>query len=150
MIFEFDVTTCTVRHVYRDKDLFGGIVLCVNGNFMAIGWFRGDWVISRDATGVLSVYETPTERTTKAGAENSREIVALKAVKNLVTAVSSVAINNDNSLLVYASREKQTQIRAVHLGTRSVFTNWPTKRENLGGVTTVAMSGDNRGNGDEE
>ena len=46
-------------------------MLCVNGNFMAIGWFRGDWVMCRDATGVLSVYETPTELTTKAGSENS-------------------------------------------------------------------------------
>lgn len=131
--------------MYRDKDLFGGKVLCVNGNFMAIGWFRGDRVISRDATGVLSLYETPTELTTKAGGEESREITALKALKNLVTEISSVAINNDNSLLIYASREKKTQVRAVHLGTRSVFTNWPAKHENLGGITAVAMSGDNRG-----
>ena len=106
-------------------------------------------MIGRDATGVLSVYETPTEGTTKPGTENSRGIVALKSFKNLVTAISSIAINNENSLLVYASKEKPTQVRAVHLGTRSVFTNWPTKRENLGDVTTVAISGDNRGIGGE-
>lgn len=37
MIYEYDTHENTIRANYWDKDLFGGQVLTVNGNFMAIG-----------------------------------------------------------------------------------------------------------------
>ena len=38
MIYEYDVTQHTIRMNYWDKDLFGGQVLMINGNYMGIGY----------------------------------------------------------------------------------------------------------------
>ena len=144
MISELDVKTCSVRHVYWDQDLFGGCVLCINGNYMAIGYGWCCSVMGRDASGILSLYETPTEMNTEEGNDGIRVIKPLKTFKNLVTPVTTIAINNDNSILVYASKKKPTHIRAIHLPSRSVFSNWPARNERLKFVTSVAISGDNR------
>ena len=100
--------------------------------------------MARDASGILSLYETPTEMNTVEGKDGIRIIKPLKTFKNLVTPITTIAINNDNSILVYASKNKSTQIRAVHLPSRSIFSNWPARNERLKFVTSVAISGDNR------
>lgn len=100
--------------------------------------------MGRDASGILSLYETPTEMNTEEGNDGIRVIKPLKTFKNLVTPVTTIAINNDNSILVYASKKKPTHIRAIHLPSRSVFSNWPARNERLKFVTSVAISGDNR------
>ena len=65
----------------------------------------------RDQTGILSVYNTPTCLNTTEMEDVYRVIHPLKCFKNLVTSICSVAVNNDNTLVVYASREKKDQLR---------------------------------------
>lgn len=62
----------------------------------------------------------------------------------MVTAISSVAINNDNTLAVYASAEKKDQIRIIHLPTMTVYSNWPAPKEGLNFIRDLSISGDNR------
>ena len=100
----------------------------------------------RDAAGFLSLYNTPTLFNTPASTENWRGIQPLHSFKNLVTEISSISMNNDNSILIYASKEKENQVRAVHLQSLSVFGNWPDQREHLGNVLCSSISGDNRRN----
>ena len=38
MIYEYDIVEQTIRMNYWDKDLFGGQVLTINGNYMGIGY----------------------------------------------------------------------------------------------------------------
>ena len=47
-------------------------------------------------------------------------------------------------MMIYASDEKRDQIRAVHIPTLSVFSNWPALNERLGEIETLSLSGDNR------
>lgn len=98
----------------------------------------------RDAAGILSIYNTPTQLNTVATKESYREVKPLRTLKNLVTAITSVDINNDNSLLVYASDDKMEAIRAVHLGTFTAFSNWPDKTDHMGYINSLSLSGDNR------
>ena len=98
----------------------------------------------RDAAGILSVYDTPTELNTMPSKESYRAIKPLKIVKNLVTAITAVEINNDNSILAYASDDKLEHIKLVHLSSMTVFSNWPDKNEKMGYIHAMSMSGDNR------
>ena len=75
--------------------------------------------------------------------ENYRIIKPIKAIKNLVTCISSIAINNDNSLVVYASYMKHESMKVVHLNSMNVFLNWPVKNDRLGYIRSVTISGDN-------
>ena len=77
---------------------------------------------------------------TEATSESYRVIRPLKVFKNLVTSITCADINNDNSMMIYASDE----IRAVHIPTLSVFSNWPALNERLGEIETLSLSGDNR------
>lgn len=81
---------------------------------------------------------------TEATSESYRVIRPLKVFKNLVTSITCADINNDNSMMIYASDEKRDQIRTVHIPTLSVFSNWPALNERLGEIETLSLSGDNR------
>ena len=81
---------------------------------------------------------------TEATSESYRVIRPRKVFKNLVTSITCADINNDNSMMIYASDEKRDQIRAVHIPTLSVFSNWPALNERLGEIETLSLSGDNR------
>ena len=98
----------------------------------------------RDQTGILSVYNTPTCLNTTEMEDVYRVIHPLKCFKNLVTSICSVAVNNDNTLVVYASREKKDQLRIIHLPSLTVYSNWPDPQEGLNYVRTLSISGDNR------
>ena len=98
----------------------------------------------RDKSGILSVYETPTCLNTEKTDEVYRVINPLKCFKNLVTEIGSISINNDNTLLVYASEDKKDQVRVIHLPSLSVYSNWPAVNEQLGFIRDVSISGDNR------
>ena len=148
MIYEYDIVEQTIRSNYWDKDLFGGQVLTINGNYMGIGYCLSLCFFynlpCRDAAGILSIYNTPTLQNTQPSKESARSIQPLKIVKNLVTAITSVDINNDNSILVYASNDKADSIRAVHLNSLTTFSNWPENKERFGTIDCLSLSGDNR------
>lgn len=99
--------------------------------------------MSRETSGILALYETPTELNTQPSEENYRVIQPVKTVKNLVTSISSIAVNNDNSLVVFASHMKFESIKVVHLNSMNVFLNWPSKKDRLGCVRCLGISGDN-------
>ena len=101
-----------------------------------------------DKSGILSVYETPTCLNTEKTDGVYRVIRPLKCFKNLVTEVRSVSINNDNTLVVYASEDKKDQVRVIHLPSLSVYSNWPAVNEKLGFIRDVSISGDNRSCGE--
>ena len=98
----------------------------------------------RDSAGILSIYNTPTTLNTSEMDGVYRVIQPVKSFKNLVTAISSVAINNDNTVAVYASGEKKDQIRIIHLPTMTVYSNWPSPKEGLNFIRDLSISGDNR------
>ena len=114
------------------------------------GVSEGENVRRSDKSGILSVYETPTCLNTEKTEGVYRAIRPLKCFKNLVTEIHSVAINNDNTLVVYASEEKKDQVRVIHLPSLSVYSNWPAVNEQLGFIRDVSISGDNRACGGRE
>ena len=99
-----------------------------------------------DSAGICSLYATPTQLNTEATSESYRLIHPVKVFKNLVTGVNAIDINNDNSMMVYASVDKPDQIRAVHIPSLTVFSNWPAYQEHVGNVQSLSISGDNREN----
>ena len=97
-----------------------------------------------DSAGICSLYSTPTQMSTEATSESYRLIHPMKVFKNLVTGINAIDINNDNSMMVYASVDKMDQIRAVHIPSLTVFSNWPAYQEHVGNVQSLSISGDNR------
>ena len=100
-----------------------------------------------DAAGICSLYSTPTQMNTEASSESHRLIHPVKVFKNLVTDINAIDINNDNSMMVYASVDKVDQIRAVHIPSLTVFSNWPAYQEHVGNVQSLSISGDSRETG---
>ena len=81
---------------------------------------------------------------TEATSESYRVIRPLKVFKNLVTSITCADINNDNSMMIYASDEKRDQISSVHIPKLSVYSNWPALNDSLRQHETLSLSGDNR------
>jgi WD40 repeat protein len=78
---------------------------------------------------------------------------AHKAVMNLTTKVTSIAMHPAGQLMAIASDQKRDQLRLVHLPSGSVFENWPTAQTPVRRVQCLEFSpsmdvlavGNNRG-----
>merc|ERR1712003_478241 len=63
----------------------------------------------------------------------------IKSIPNLVTFVDSMRFHHSGELLVAASRDKVDALKVVHMGTGTVFPNWPTSRTPLQRVTALDL-----------
>merc|ERR1711933_217708 len=83
------------------------------------------------ATGNIDVFDV-------GGPRISKEPV--KSIPNLVTFVDSLRFHHSGELLVGASRGKEDALKVVHMGTGTVFKDWPTSRTPLQRVTALDLS----------
>lgn len=85
------------------------------------------------ANGVVNLYD----RDWKTGKINR---FPLKEIQNLTTEITNLNINKKGELMVVASKWKKNAIRIVHLGNKTVFSNWPNVKTKLQFVTAMGMS----------
>lgn len=64
----------------------------------------------------------------------------LKEIQNLTTSITGLEINSKGEMMVISSKWKKRAVRLVHLGTKTVFSNWPNMKTNLQFVTSLKMS----------
>ncbi len=62
-----------------------------------------------------------------------------RSLENLTTEISSIVFHPNSELLIYASKDKQASVRAVHLSTGRVYSNWPSQTSPVGYVNALAF-----------
>jgi U3 small nucleolar RNA-associated protein 18 len=70
----------------------------------------------------------------------SSSLVHLRTLPHLTTGVDSLAFNPDGQILAMASRMKRDSLKLVHLPSLTAFSNWPTARNPLHYVHSLAFS----------
>ncbi|KAM0755857.1 WD40 repeat-like protein [Meredithblackwellia eburnea MCA 4105] len=127
-VYVWDVGSRRCVSRWRDEGGFGACGLATDS--------RDQFSAVASSTGIVNIYDAASAKAATQGEER----VALKAVGNLTTAVTSMRFNHDSQLLALASRTNKDQLKLVHLPTATVFSNWPTQTTPLHNVTALDFS----------
>jgi len=124
-IYQWDLNKRMVFDCVRDvgASVINCLDLSFNDNYLAVGGLNG----------IVDIYD----RDAKSAKLNKNP---LKEVQNLTTSITNLEFNNKGEMMVIASKWKKNAIRIVHLGTRTVFCNWPNLKTKLQFVTAVKLS----------
>ncbi|VDN18856.1 unnamed protein product [Gongylonema pulchrum] len=87
----------------------------------------------RSSTGIVNLYDS-------ADIVKNPYPKPVKVLDNLTTSIDSITFTGDSQLLAIASSVKRNAFRLVHVGSRSVYTNFPPRNANLGRVTVADFS----------
>lgn len=155
-LWEYDVSKRAFTAKWRDEGGFATTVIANGGN---------RWVAVGSQSGIVNVYDRRVSFGTGVGAMGTAEDPKpVKALEQLVTAISVLEFSPDNQILCMASRGKKDALRMgeffflvgccattlliwniVHLPSCTVYKNWPTSKTPLGKVTAVAFAGKETG-----
>lgn len=64
----------------------------------------------------------------------------LKSFMNLTTPADQILFNHDTQLLAIASSKKKDSLKMVHIPSWTVYQNWPSNKQSLGIVSSMAFS----------
>jgi U3 small nucleolar RNA-associated protein 18 len=122
---------CSLR--FRDEGNLGGTAIAVGpaSSSMRRGGAVGHALAVGSSSGVVNLYDCPGRGLAP---------VLRKSVMNLTTAIDSLSFNHDGQMLALSSYRKRDQLKLVHVGTGTVFANWPTLKTPLHYVKTVGFS----------
>eukprot|EP00792_Barthelona_sp_PAP020_P003544 TRINITY_DN1561_c1_g1_i1.p1 TRINITY_DN1561_c1_g1~~TRINITY_DN1561_c1_g1_i1.p1 ORF type:complete len:326 (+),score=61.12 TRINITY_DN1561_c1_g1_i1:45-1022(+) len=82
-------------------------------------------------SGFVDVFDRNVLTEVKRNQGISRSYSSLFSINNLVTPVDSLNFNHTGEALVLSSSYKRDAVRMVHLGSQTVYQNWPAKTRNL-------------------
>ncbi|KAF8293649.1 WD40 repeat-like protein [Clavulina sp. PMI_390] len=135
-VYIWDVGTRRCISRWKDEGNFGASVLALSrsgaGASLAVG----------SSTGIVNLYDSSasspsTSPTFSVGRETRSP---LKVITNLTTAITDAVFDRSSQIMAIASRAKKDQLRLVHTGSMTTFSNWPTSGTPLGTVTSVDFS----------
>lgn len=124
-IYQWDLNKRAVYDCVRDvgASVINCMDLSFNDNYLAVGGLNGIVdLYDRDAK-TLKLNKNP-----------------LKEVQNLTTAITDLEFNKKGEIMVISSKWKKNAIRIFHLGSRTVFSNWPNLKTKLQFVTSLKLS----------
>lgn len=84
-------------------------------------------------SGIVNIYDDNCLKT-------SRIPKPVKTYKNLTTSISNLAFNSRNEILAFSSHRNSQALRLAHIGSHTVYANWPTQTSNLGYVCAMDFS----------
>ncbi|VDN32112.1 unnamed protein product [Gongylonema pulchrum] len=124
-VFIWDIRQPKRQETFYDEGAVKGTVIRIsqNGHYIACG----------SNTGIVNLYD-------------SADIVKnpcpkpVKVLDNLTTSIDGITFTGDSQLLAIFSSVKRNAFRLVHVGSRSVYTNFPPRNANLGRVTVADFS----------
>lgn len=121
----WDMNTRRVRHKFIDESCLQGttIVTSSSNQFLATG----------SAQGVVNLYNM--EDVLQQKYPKSR-----KSILNLTTSVSSLKFNPSSEILALASVEIQNSIKLFHIGSGTVFSNFPNFGNKMGHINVLNFS----------
>ena len=124
-IYQWDLNKRMVYDCIRDAGAssINCLDLTYNDNYLASGGLNG----------IVNLYDRDlkTKKLNKS---------PLKEFQNLTTSITELELNKKGEMMVIASKWKKNAIRIVHLGSRTVFCNWPNLKTKLQFITSMKLS----------
>ncbi|XP_017767937.1 PREDICTED: U3 small nucleolar RNA-associated protein 18 homolog [Nicrophorus vespilloides] len=120
----WDMGMRRVKHVWTDEGCLQGTCIDISPS--------GQFVATGSAQGVVNVYDT--ESLTK------KYPVPVKSIMNLKTEIWNVQFNHSSEMLSLYSSEIQNTVKIFHLGSKTVFSNFPQLNPGLNKVRVAAFS----------
>ncbi|EJW85541.1 hypothetical protein WUBG_03549 [Wuchereria bancrofti] len=126
------------QQAFYDEGSVKGTVIRISEN--------GQYIACGSNTGIVNLYDS-------ADVLKNSLPRPVKALDNLTTSIDCMAFNSDSQILSVSSSVKNNSIRLMHVGSRTVYTNFPPRAVSLGKVTVTDFSpksaymgvGDDRG-----
>ncbi|VDN92314.1 unnamed protein product [Brugia pahangi] len=113
------------QQAFYDEGSVKGTVIRISEN--------GQYIACGSSTGIVNLYDS-------ADVLKSSLPRPVKALDNLTTSIDCMAFNNDSQILSVSSSVKNNSIRLMHVGSRTVYTNFPPRAVSLGKVTVTDFS----------
>ncbi|KAL3990542.1 hypothetical protein ACH3XW_32210 [Acanthocheilonema viteae] len=137
-VFIWNIRKSTEQQTFYDEGSVRGTIIRISEN--------GQYIACGSNTGIVNLYDS-------ADALKNSFPKPIKVFDNLTTSIDCMAFNTDSQILSVSSSIKSNSIRLMHVGSRTVYTNFPPRDVNLGKVTVTGFSpksaymavGDNRG-----
>eukprot|EP00051_Salpingoeca_urceolata_P019675 m.290198 g.290198 ORF g.290198 m.290198 type:complete len:243 (+) comp19464_c0_seq2:1145-1873(+) len=123
-VYVWDLGARECVHTFVDEG-------CVRSTSLAVAGNGTRFACGSDA-GIVNIYDE--------SCLTEHNPTPIKVIKNLTTAVDTLVFNPDSQILAAASRFKKQATKMVHVGSNTVFGNWPTAASPLSYVQTVAFS----------
>lgn len=114
----FDMNSRTHSSIHRFSD-FG----CLNGQSLAVSP-NSQYLATGDKSGVVNLYNLND-------ALSTRQPKPLKSFMNLTTPCTQLKFNSTSELLACCSQFTENSCKMIHVSSLSVFSNFPTKQENM-------------------
>lgn len=142
-VAEWTLETRRTVGIWRDEGSVGGTVLALGGKGGPDGIGGDRWVSVGSNSGVLNVYDRNELLVPVKAGDEAIEIKTLpeptRRFEQLTTPITSTTFSPDGQLLAFASQHKKDALKLVHVGTCTVYRNWPTESTPLGRVSAVAL-----------
>ncbi|CAG9855620.1 unnamed protein product [Phyllotreta striolata] len=121
----WDMNSLRIKHKFMDEGCLQGTALSISSSnqFLATG----------SAQGVVNLYGM--EDVLKANIPKPR-----KSILNLTTGVKDLKFNASSELLGFCSAEMQNSVKLFHLGSGTVFSNFPNFETKMGNVNVLNFS----------
>lgn len=121
----WDTNTYRVIHKFTDEGCLQGTNVTVSSS--------NQFVATGSAQGVVNLYGTDEVFKNKHPKPH-------KSVLNLTTGIKDIKFNSTSETLAFASAEIENSLRLLHVGSGTVFNNFPSFGTKLGCVTNVNFS----------
>lgn len=118
---------CLSRFKNEDGTCVSSLAMCPSAtpssSFLAVG----------SESGAMTLYNGNIPAGTEAPA-------VVRTAMNLTTKISGLAFHPSSQIMAFSSFESNDQLRMLHLGSRTIFSNWPTAETPLRKVQCMAFS----------
>lgn len=121
----WDMNTHRVTHKFTDDG-------CLHGSTIAVAP-SNQFIATGSAEGVVNLYNT--EDVLSNGLPKPR-----KSILNLTTKISSLKFNSSSEILALSSVAIENSVKLFHLGSNTVFSNFPNVSTKLGHVNVLNFS----------
>ncbi|VDK61943.1 unnamed protein product [Onchocerca ochengi] len=137
-VFMWNIRKPKEQQTFYDEGSVRGTVIRISEN--------GQYIACGSNTGIVNLYDS-------ADVLKNLSPKPIKVFDNLTTSIDCMTFNTDSQILSVSSSIKNNSIRLIHVGSRTVYTNFPSRDMNLGKVTVTDFSpksaymgvGDDRG-----
>ncbi|KAL4506056.1 hypothetical protein ABPG72_013817 [Tetrahymena utriculariae] len=124
-IYQWDLSKRCIFDVNQDQGTQATNKLRVSQN--------GDYIATSSPSGIVNIYSY--NKTTQTMSKSTT-----KEILNLTTSVDTLCFNQQNELLLTASKWRKNAIRLVHLPSFNVYQNWPNFKTQLKFITAASFS----------
>lgn len=121
----WDTAQRRVKHKWTDEGCLQGTTLSISPS--------GQFVAAGSAQGVVNIYETDTVL-------KEHDPKPKKAIMNLTTSIGSLQFNSTSEILGFSSPDLANSVRLYHVGSGTVFSNFPMFSTKLGRINTLSFS----------